>query len=143
MTFLNHRNKGGAKILTYDIRTGLTPDTLKDLAVKSLDDDKARDIEIIDLQGQSALADYMIVASGTSSRQVIAMAEKLKERLHGRDIKDVRLEGADQGNWVVVDAGDVIVHLFRPEVREFYNIEKMWNIPAIPASVTKDVHQIA
>lgn len=85
----------------------------------------------------------MIVASGTSSRQVIAMAEKLKERLHGRQIKNVRLEGADQGNWVIVDAGDVIVHLFRPEVRDFYNIEKMWNIPAIPASVTKGIHQIA
>ena len=143
MTFINPNITGGAKIFTYDIRDGLTPENMRDLAVKSLDDDKAQDIQIIDLKGQSAIADYMIVASGTSSRQVIAMAEKLKERLHGRDIGEVRLEGTDLGNWVIVDAGDVIVHIFRPEVREFYNIEKMWNIPSIPASVTKDIHLIA
>ncbi len=130
-------NKGGRHILTYDQSSGLSPENLRDLAIKSLDDDKAQNIDLIDLSGQSALADYMIIASGTSSRQVVALAEKLKDRLAARGVKGIRLEGADQGNWVVVDAGDIIVHVFRPEVREFYNIEKMWNIPAIPASVTE------
>ena len=91
-----------------------------------MEDDKALDIEAIALDDQVGLADFIIIASGTSSTQTIRMAEKLKERLHGRDITDIRIEGAAQGDWVVVDAGDVIIHLFRPEVREFYNIEKMW-----------------
>jgi len=96
----------------------------------SLDSDKAQDIEVIDMTGQSVVADYMIVASGTSSTQIVRMAEKLKERLEARGCQDVKTEGLAFGNWVVLDAGDVVVHLFRPEVREFYNIEKMWRIPA-------------
>jgi len=103
---------------------------LKDLVIKSLDDDKALDIETINLTDHSPLADYMIIASGNSSRQVVAMAEKLKARLEARGCKNIRLEGTSQGNWVILDAGDVIVHLFRPEVRDFYNIEKMWRMPS-------------
>lgn len=103
---------------------------LKDLIVKSLDDDKGVDIQVIDLIGQSALADYIVVVSGTSSRHITSMAEKLRERLVARGTKDIRTEGMGQGNWVVLDAGDVIVHLFQPEVREFYNIEKMWSVPS-------------
>lgn len=109
---------------------------MKDLIVSSLDDDKALDIQVIDLIGQSALADYIIVASGTSSRQIVRMAEKLSERLGTRGIGGIRMEGAAQGNWVVVDAGDIIIHLFRPEVREFYDIEKMWSVPHAPTSGT-------
>lgn len=75
---------------------------------------------------ESAIADYMIVASGTSSRHVAAIAEKLKDRLAARGVSNIRIEGLTQSDWVVLDAGDIIVHLFRPEVREFYNIEKMW-----------------
>ncbi|MCD8497155.1 MAG: ribosome silencing factor [Alphaproteobacteria bacterium] len=75
---------------------------------------------------QSGLADYMIVASGTSSRHVAALAEKLKDRLEGRGVKGIKIEGLSQADWVAIDAGDVLVHIFRPEVREFYNIEKMW-----------------
>lgn len=101
---------------------------LKDLIVASLDADKGQEIQVIDLNGQSALADYIVVASGTSSRHIISMAEKLRERLEARGTKDIRTEGMAQANWVVLDAGDVIVHLFRPEVREFYNIEKMWTV---------------
>ncbi len=108
-------------------------DKLKDFIVSSLDDDKAIDIEVINLGGQTALADYIIVASGTSSRQITRMAEKLRERLDARGHKNLRLEGMGQANWVVFDAGDIIVHLFRPEVREFYNIEKMWSV-AVPSS---------
>lgn len=107
---------------------------LKDLVLRSLDDDKALDVEAINIADnnelkESALADYIIVASGTSSTQIKRMAEKLKDRLNARGVKNIRIEGANQGDWVVLDAGDVVVHLFRPEVREFYNIEKMWNMP--------------
>lgn len=104
----------------------LTPDQLKDLVANSLDADKALDIETIDLRGQSAIADYMVIASGQSSRQIAAMAEKLRDRLKIRGYDNIKIEGLDSCNWVVMDAGDIVVHLFRPEVREFYNIEKMW-----------------
>ena len=93
-----------------------------------LDDDKAENIETIDLRGQSSLADFMIIASGRSSRQTSAIAEKLKDRLASLGCKDTKTEGEKTGDWVILDAGDVIVHLFRPEVREFYNIEQMWRM---------------
>ena len=105
----------------------MTPDDIKTLIEQSLDADKADDITTINLAGQSALADYIIIASGTSSRHVAGMAEKLKDRLNTRGIKRVKMEGRAQSDWVAIDAGDVIVHLFRPEVREFYNLEKMWS----------------
>jgi len=104
----------------------MTVEYMKDLIEQSLDADKATDIKIIDLQSQSAIADYMIVATGTSSRHVSALASKLKDRLEARGTKGIKIEGLAQSDWVVFDAGDVIVHLFREEVREFYNIEKMW-----------------
>ena len=86
----------------------------------------------LDDESASALADYIIVASGTSSTQTKRISEKLKDRLNARGFKDVRIEGAAQGDWVVVDVGDIVIHLFRPEVREFYNIEKMWTMPNAP-----------
>ena len=95
--------------------------------VKSLDDDKAQDIVVIELSGKSDIADYLVVASGTSSRQVAAMAEHLRTKLKHSGAGNVPTEGLNKGDWVLVDGGDVIVHLFRPEVREFYNIEKMWS----------------
>ena len=104
----------------------MTPEDIKTLVEKSLDADKAVDIATIDLSGHSPLADYMIIASGTSSRHVGALAQKLRDRLASRGISDIRLEGLATSDWVVLDAGDVIVHIFRPEVRSFYNIEKMW-----------------
>ena len=94
--------------------------------MRALDADKALDIECIDLRGQSALADFMVIASGTSSRHISALAEKLSERLKALGIHDVRAEGLQTSDWVILDAGDVIVHLFRPEVRSFYNLERMW-----------------
>ncbi len=96
------------------------------LILKSLDDDKAEEVVTIDLRGRSAMADYMIVASGRSARQVSAIAEKLAERLKEVLGQRARSEGKEQGDWVLIDAGDVVVHVFRPEVREFYQIEKMW-----------------
>ncbi len=93
---------------------------------KSLDDDKGEDIVVIDLAGKSDIADYMVIASGQSSRQVAAMAEHLSDRLKLAGYAKPALEGLPHADWVLVDAGDVVVHVFRPEVRAFYNLEKMW-----------------
>lgn len=98
------------------------------LVQRSLDDDKALDIVVIDLEGKTAIADFMVIASGTSQRQVGAMAEHLREKLKVSGIKGVSLEGASHCDWVLLDTGDIIVHLFRPEVRDFYNLEKMWGV---------------
>ena len=92
----------------------------------SLEDDKAEDIVTIPLAGKSEMADHMVIASGRSSRQVAAISEHLADRLKQDRGFPVRTEGKDLGDWVLIDAGDVIVHLFRPEVREFYQLEKMW-----------------
>jgi ribosome-associated protein len=92
----------------------------------SLEDDKAEDIVTIPLAGKSEMADHMVIASGRSSRQVTAIAEKLADRLKQALGLPVRSEGKDLGDWVLIDAGDVVVHVFRPEVREFYQLEKMW-----------------
>jgi ribosome-associated protein len=100
--------------------------TLVELVQSSLDDDKAEDIVVIDLAGKSSIADYMVIASGRSTRQVVSMAEKLQERLKAAGYGKMSAEGTRTGDWVVIDAFDVVVHLFRPEVREFYNLEKMW-----------------
>jgi len=106
-----------------------------DTVLASLDDDKAQDILTIDLMGKTSIADRMIVASGTSGRQVAAMAEHLVQKLRALGVK-AQTEGERQGDWVLIDAGDIIVHLFRPEVREFYQIERIWSPPATPARKT-------
>jgi len=97
-----------------------------DLTIQTLEDAKAQDITTIDLEGKSSIGDYMVVASGRSNRHVGAIADQLsrtlKEQGHGR----ARIEGQDNCDWVLIDAGNIIIHVFRPEVREFYNIEKMW-----------------
>ena len=99
---------------------------LLELALASLEDDQAEDVVTIDLRGKSAIADHMVIASGRSTRHVSAIVDKLVERLK-RDADVVpRLEGAEQADWALIDAGDIIVHVFRPEVREFYNLERMW-----------------
>ncbi len=96
------------------------------LVQNSLEDDKAEEIVVIDLVGKSSIADTMVIASGRSARQVSAIAEHLIERLKAAGATGVSVEGAARGDWVLIDGGDVIVHVFRPEVREFYNLEKMW-----------------
>ena len=103
------------------------------LILKSVDDDKAEDIVQIDLRGRSDVADYMVICSGRSSRQVASISEKLADRLKQDMRISVRMEGKETGDWVLIDAGDVIVHVFRPEVREFYQLEKMW----LPAGATR------
>ena len=92
----------------------------------SLDSDKAEEVVQIDLRGRTAIGDYMVIASGRSSRQVSAMAEKLVDRLKQEFGLVAKVEGKETGDWVLIDTGDVVVHLFRPEVREFYQLEKMW-----------------
>ena len=112
-----------------DAPAKVTSESLLARILSSLDEDKAEDIVQIDLRGRSAFADHMVVCSGRSSRQVASISEKLSERLKQEMGVLCKMEGKDQGDWVLIDAGDVIVHVFRPEVREFYQLEKMW-LPA-------------
>jgi len=98
-----------------------------DIIKESLDDAKAEDIVVIDIRGKSSIADYMVVASARSHRHVGAVADQLSKALHENGFEKGRIEGLPHCDWVLVDAGDVIIHVFRPEVREFYNIEKMWS----------------
>ena len=104
----------------------VTSDALLARILSSLDDDKAEDVVAIDLRGRSSVADHMVICSGRSSRQVGSIADKLADRLKEDFARSVKIEGKDQGDWVLLDAGDVIVHVFRPEVRDFYQLEKMW-----------------
>ena len=108
-------------------------DALLKTILASLEDDKAEDVVSIPLAGKSQMADHMVVASGRSSRQVGAMAEHLADTLKRESGMICRTEGKDLGDWVLIDAGDAIVHVFRPEVREFYQLEKMW-LPADAAT---------
>ncbi len=101
-------------------------DALHRMILDSLDDDQAIETVSIPLAGKSSIADYMIVASGRSSRQVGSMAAKLAEKIKAATGRSPRVEGMPTADWVLIDAGDVIVHLFRPEVRSFYNLERMW-----------------
>ncbi|MDP7163696.1 MAG: ribosome silencing factor [Alphaproteobacteria bacterium] len=98
------------------------------LVEASLDDDKGIDVVVIDLQGKTSIADHMVVASGRSQRHVSAMAQHLIHELKQAGHRPLGIEGQTQGDWVLIDVGDVIVHLFRPEVRDFYNLEKMWSV---------------
>jgi ribosome-associated protein len=98
--------------------------TLLDLIVQTLEDGKAEEIVTIDLAGKTTIADHMVIATGRSTRQVLALTEHLDEVLSRRT--RIWIEGKTQGDWVLIDAGDVIVHLFRPEIRSYYNLEKMW-----------------
>lgn len=104
----------------------LTSEKLLERILSSLSDDKAEDVVQIDLRGKSSVADYMVIASGRSTRQVSAMSEKLTDRIKQEFGFTSKVEGKDAGDWVLIDTGDVIVHIFRPEVREFYQLEKMW-----------------
>ncbi len=99
-----------------------------------LEDNKAKDITVIDLDGKSSIADFMIIASGSSGRQISALANKLQDIIKPEIKSPFRVEGADESDWVLIDCGDVIVHLFRPEVRDFYDIEKIWQATESSAS---------
>ena len=120
--------KASEKSTHTKVSDGKTSDLILKTITEVLDENKAVDIEVIDLSGKTSIADYMVVASGSSKRQVGALTDyvtrKLKEDGHG----SCRVEGLTQGDWVLIDAGDVIAHIFRPEVRDFYSLEKMWSV---------------
>ena len=101
-------------------------DTLLNYIIKSLSENKAEDITTIDLRGRTSIGDFIIVASGRSTRQVSSISQKLVDVLKKDLGRLSKVEGKDAGDWVLIDTGDIIVHVFRPEVREFYQIEKMW-----------------
>jgi ribosome-associated protein len=109
-------------------------EALHGLILASLDDDQAVETVSIPLAGKSSIADYMVIASGRSTRQVASMASKIAERVKAETGRPTRIEGLATADWVLIDAGDVIVHLFRPEVRSFYNLEKMWSFGEAPAA---------
>jgi ribosome-associated protein len=102
--------------------------SLEELILTRLDEDKAEDIVLIDLKDKSSMADALVIASGRSQRHVGALADHLLRALKEAGFGKAPVEGLPQGDWVLIDAGDVIVHLFRPEVRSFYNIEKIWSV---------------
>jgi ribosome-associated protein len=108
-------------------------EALHRLILESLDDDQAVETVTIPLAGKSTIADHMVIASGRSTRQVASMASKLAEKIKAEMGRSPRIEGLPTADWVLIDAGDVIVHLFRPEVRSFYNLERMWSFGDAPA----------
>ncbi len=114
-------------------------ESLLDLVTVSLDKDKADNIVVIDLAKKSTISDHMIIASGNSNRQVIAMAGHILKKLKTKAISKVNVEGLATGDWVLIDAGDLIIHLFRPEVRQFYGLEKMWGVEVAKTHGPKDV----
>ncbi len=115
-----------------------TSDKLLALVLSSLDDDKAEEVVQINLRGKTEIGDHMVIASGRSTRQVSAMSEKLIDRVKHTFGFTAKVEGKDAGDWVLIDTGDVIVHIFRPEVREFYQLEKMWQPTDRPTDQTMD-----
>lgn len=116
------------------VRTEMGDDVLHQLVLTQLDDDQAQEIVTIPLEGKSSIADHMVIASGRSTRQVAAMAQKLAEAIKNAGFGNARIEGLPAADWVLIDAGDVVVHLFRPEVRSFYNLERMWSFEGSEAA---------
>ena len=100
---------------------------LKEIVINTLDQNKAQDIVTIDLKDKSSIADYMIIASGTSSRHIQSLSEQVLEKLKNNGVKDSKIEGKESGEWKLVDGIDLIVHIFHPEKRKFYELEKIWS----------------
>ena len=111
---------------TANGRPEIDVEDLHRLVLQSLDDDQAQEVVSIPLEGKSSIADHMVIASGRSTRQVASMANKLAQKIKQEVGRTPRIEGLPAADWVLIDADDVIVHLFRPEVRTFYNLERMW-----------------
>ena len=112
---------------------------LLSVVISSLEEFKAQDIVKIDLIGKTSIADSMLIASGTSSRQIRAIAENTVTEIKKNSNANVNIEGLSQSDWVLIDAGDIIIHLFRPEVREFYNLEKMWQVDSTEDASTETI----
>jgi ribosome-associated protein len=116
-------------------RSDMGADALHQLVLAQLDDDQAQEVVSIPLEGKSSIADHMVIASGRSTRQVASMAQKLAEKIKHAGFGHARVEGLPAADWVLIDAGDVVVHLFRPEVRSFYNLERMWSFEGSETSM--------
>lgn len=121
-----------------DTKPDTSPDALHALVMTHLDDDQAQEIVSIPLAGKSSIADHMVIASGRSTRQVAAIAQKLAEKIKQAGFGSARVEGLPAADWVLIDAGDVVVHLFRPEVRSFYNLERMWALGDGPSAAVSN-----
>ncbi len=121
-----HLTKTIAKPINSITYTTLPTEDLKAIVLATIDDMKGEETTVIDLQSEDYITDFMIVTTGRSSRQVVAIADKIREQCTQAGHTLIRTEGEQTGDWVVVDLGDIIIHLFRPEVRVFYNIERMW-----------------
>ncbi|MEM9170792.1 MAG: ribosome silencing factor [Pseudomonadota bacterium] len=121
---------------------GLPPneraEAIREAVLAELEDDKVEDVVVIDLNGKSDIADVMVIGTGRSQRHVGAVADKVSRRLKGMGLGNCRIEGQPACDWVLIDAGDVILHLFRPEVRSFYNLERIWSETA-HAAISVDV----
>lgn len=114
-----------------------TAEQILGLVEQSLDDDQAIDVKAVPLAGKTDIADYMVIASGRSARHVDAMTEHLLIKLKHAGVRNVQSEGREHKDWVLIDAGYVIVHLFRPEVREYYNLEKLWEADVVKRDVSE------
>tara|TARA_Y100000588_G_scaffold50736_1_gene47675 strand:+ start:1124 stop:1534 length:411 start_codon:yes stop_codon:yes gene_type:complete len=124
------------KFIRDQEKATMDPEYVVELIKEVLEDYKFEKIVIINLQGKATIGDFMIVASGNSARQIASLAETLIEKLKKTELPIMKPEGLPQGDWVLIDTGNVIVHLFRPEVREFYNLEKMWEADLDEDTVT-------
>lgn len=111
-------------------------DALQDLVTDALEELKGQDIRVLDVRGQSTVTDTMVIASGNSARQVQAMAERVTERSKAAGVQPLGVEGEETGDWIVVDLGDVVCHVMRPEVRDFYNLEKLWAMDVSPGGAS-------
>ncbi|MFP4132190.1 ribosome silencing factor [Thiohalospira sp.] len=111
-------------------------DALQDLVTDALEELKGQDIRVLDVRDQSTVTDTMVIAGGGSARQVQAMAERVVERAKAAGVQPLGVEGEETGDWIVVDLGDVVCHVMRPEVRDFYNLEKLWAMDAAPGEGT-------
>lgn len=133
-TAIEDTREGGPP--TELVPQGMSPETMLKKIVHWLDEAKAEDIVTIDLKGKSSLGDFMVIATGRTDRHVGAVAEQLRKHLKDNGVEGVRVEGLETCDWVLIDAGDILVHVFRGEVRDFYNLEKMWSAarPGEPTS---------
>jgi ribosome-associated protein len=117
----------------------LSPEALLDLVTISLDDGKAQDVRVLDVRGMTSITDYMVVATGRSARQVKALKDHVLEAARGKNVRPLGVEGENAGEWVLIDFGDVIVHTMRPETRDFYQLEKLWDQSAAEPELTERV----